>query len=451
MRRLVRLTIIQKMLLGYAPLVLLLFLLAVFALLSLNRLNQLNRSIVEIDVPVVEAADRLRDVLLDQDLYGRRYVILRDAALSEVFWRRSVEFSNLLRTIRGHRRAADPALDEISSLHSRFDKLFTAYFEIPAAGAAPAQDRALRETLRSLLDGIQERSSAFRADRDRKIFLGAAIGVQAFWVTAALCALGVVVGGGVALFTARGIARSLRTLKSATQLVADGRFDQVPRLEGGEDLRDLSRAFEGMARKLKRMEATCLDANPLTRLPGGLAIENLLRRRMDLRWPMAFCLLDLDNFKAYGDRYGYARGSEVLRAVAKVIEEVVAQKGSEEDFLGHIGGDDFVLVTSPGRYEGLCSTIIERFDALAPQFYDEDDRDRGFIAGKTRQGEPTQFPLLSISIAVVTNPDFRFKDPLELGEVAAELKERAKSISGSVYVTDRQWRTAAERNGAAEG
>jgi GGDEF domain-containing protein len=195
-----------------------------------------------------------------------------------------------------------------------------------------------------------------------------------------------------------------------------------------------------MAKKLKRMEATCLDANPLTRLPGGMAIESLLRRRLERRWPLAFCLLDLDNFKAFGDKYGYARGSEVLVALAKIIEEVVAKKGSDADFLGHIGGDDFVLITTPGRYEGLCSTIIERFDALVPEFYDPEDRDRGFITGKTRQGHPAEFPLLSISIAVVTNPDFRFKDPIELGEVAAQLKDRAKSISGSVYVTDGEWR-----------
>lgn len=444
MRRPLRLSIAQKMLLGYAPLVFLLFALSAFALVSLNRFNGLARSIVGVDVPVGEAVENLSEVLLAQDLYGRRFLILRDQGLVEVFWRRSAEFDNLLRDVRLRLRVSDPSLESLGALHRRFDLLFAEAFNNKEGGLSEGRNRELREVQQELTDALRARETLHRKNRDAKLLLGAAIGDRAFAVTAALCGLGLIVGVGAALWVARGISGSLRTLKQATRLVADRRFDQLPPVEGTDELAELFRSFEGMARQLKRLEETCLDANPLTRLPGGMAIENLLRRRLVQRWPLAFCLLDLDNFKAYGDKYGYARGSEVLVAVAKLLEQVVARIGAEQDFVGHIGGDDFVLVTTTGRYEGLCRAVIEGFDSVAPTFYDRDDRDRGYIEGKTRQGESARFPLMTISIAVVTNPEFRLKDPLELGAMAAHLKERAKEIPGSVFVVEGSWEEHAE-------
>ncbi len=82
-------------------------------------------------------------------------------------------------------------------------------------------------------------------------------------------------------------------------------------------------AFLAMGKRLRKLEEMYLDASPLTRLPGGIAIENVLKKRIDSSQPIAFCVLDLDNFKAFNDRYGYANGSEVIKETAKIIENVV--------------------------------------------------------------------------------------------------------------------------------
>lgn len=212
----------------------------------------------------------------------------------------------------------------------------------------------------------------------------------------------------------------------------------VPDLKNKDELGDLARAFTDMAKRLKKLEEMYLDASPLTRLPGGVAIENVLRKRINSKAPLAFCLVDMDNFKAFNDRYGYARGSEVIKALGNIIEKVVRTYGREEDFIGHIGGDDFVIITVPERYSKICNDIISEFDRTIVNFYDPDDRKRGYIMGKTRQGIEMKFPILTISIAVVTNQQRELVDPVQVGEIAAELKEYAKSIAGSVYVVDKR-------------
>ena len=181
-----------------------------------------------------------------------------------------------------------------------------------------------------------------------------------------------------------------------------------------------------------------LDASPLTRLPGGEAIENVLKRMLNAGVPLAFCLLDMDSFKAFNDCYGYARGSEAIKATARIIEEVVAEVGIDEDFVGHIGGDDFVVITSPDRYPAISSAIIERFDKMIVDFYDPEDRDRGGITGSNRQGQEMKFPIMTISIAVVSNQYRELKNPIQVGKIAAELKEHAKSIHGSVCLVDQR-------------
>ncbi|NIU12666.1 MAG: GGDEF domain-containing protein [candidate division Zixibacteria bacterium] len=179
-----------------------------------------------------------------------------------------------------------------------------------------------------------------------------------------------------------------------------------------------------------------LDASPLTHLPGGIAIENVLKKRIASAHEIAFCLLDIDNFKAYNDRYGYARGSDLIRALGELIEREMQEHGSHSDFIGHVGGDDFVIISTPDNFTDICTSIIAGFDALVPDFYDPKDRERGYIRGKTRQGEEITFPLATLSIAVVTNTNRNITSHLQIGEIASELKEYAKSLPGSIYVVD---------------
>ena len=181
-----------------------------------------------------------------------------------------------------------------------------------------------------------------------------------------------------------------------------------------------------------------LDASPLTRLPGGIAIENVLKKRLESNHPLAFCVLDLDNFKAFNDRYGYANGSEVIKETARIIENAVKAKGTSDDFIGHVGGDDFVVITTPAHMREISGEIIAQFDSRIPSFYSAEDRARGHILGKTRQGIEMQFPIMTISIAIVTNERRKITDPLEASEIAAELKDYAKTIPKSVFVVDKR-------------
>jgi diguanylate cyclase (GGDEF)-like protein len=181
-----------------------------------------------------------------------------------------------------------------------------------------------------------------------------------------------------------------------------------------------------------------LDTSPLTRLPGGTTIGQVMEKRIEAEMDIAFCLMDIDNFKAYNDNYGYAKGNEVIQSAADVITQAVADYGCEEDFIGHIGGDDYVVITTPDKCEKICQAVTEYFDKAIPGFYNSKDRKRGYIEGENRQGDEMLFPLASISIAVVTNYEKKLTNHIEFGEAAAELKEEAKSMTGSVYVVDQR-------------
>jgi diguanylate cyclase (GGDEF)-like protein len=177
-------------------------------------------------------------------------------------------------------------------------------------------------------------------------------------------------------------------------------------------------------------------ANPSTRLPGNVAIERAIRRRIENNLPFAVCYSDLDNFKAYNDTYGFLKGDAVIHQTAHVLLAAVEQEGNQDDFVGHIGGDDFVVITTPDRAEQVCARAIEAFDALAPLFYDAETRARGHIDAHDRQGRPTRFPLVSLSIAVVSNAQRAILHLAEVAQRSVELKKRAKEIVGSTYVME---------------
>ena len=117
---------------------------------------------------------------------------------------------------------------------------------------------------------------------------------------------------------------------------------------------------------------------------------------------------------------------------------MVRSKGVSDDFIGHVGGDDFVVITIPKIMREIAGEIISQFDRRIPEFYDRKDRERGSILGKTRQGIEMEFPIMSISIAIVTNENRQLTNPLEASELAAELKDYAKTIPKSVFVVDKR-------------
>jgi diguanylate cyclase (GGDEF)-like protein len=234
------------------------------------------------------------------------------------------------------------------------------------------------------------------------------------------------------------ISSSLHKLKEATERIAEGNFDYDPEIKTRDEIGSLADAFLSMGKRLRKLEEMYLDASPLTRLPGGIAIENVLKKRIDSSLPIAFCVLDIDNFKAFNDRYGYASGSEVIKETARIIENAVKTKGTADDFIGHVGGDDYVVITTPSHMRELSREIISQFDQRIRGFYEPEDREKGYIFGKTRQGVEMHFPLMTISIAIVTNEQRHLSSPLEASEIAAELKDYAKTILKSVFVVDKR-------------
>lgn len=188
---------------------------------------------------------------------------------------------------------------------------------------------------------------------------------------------------------------------------------------------------------LRRTEKN-IEANPLTRLPGNISILNELGRRIEDKSPFAVCYLDLDKFKSFNDKYGFEHGDEVIRETARILIRTVKELGDKDDFIGHIGGDDFVIVTRPVTADKLCEKIIADFDATIPSFYNETDRKNGYVMAHDRQGKSRKIPLMSISIGVVTNESRKIEHVAEIGEIGAELKSYAKKVGKSNYIKDKR-------------
>lgn len=180
-----------------------------------------------------------------------------------------------------------------------------------------------------------------------------------------------------------------------------------------------------------------LDANPLTRLPGNLAIESRVERAVADGRPLAVLYVDLNQFKAYNDAYGYEEGDRVIKATARVLVDQL-RAGAGASFVGHIGGDDFIVLSTPDNMESLAKKICEAFDRVSPSFYSEADRARGAIVAKDRQGNTREFPLLSVAIGICHNRDRKLTGFAQIAHLGAELKKVAKGKSGSAYVVDRR-------------
>lgn len=175
-------------------------------------------------------------------------------------------------------------------------------------------------------------------------------------------------------------------------------------------------------------------SSPTTRLPGGIAIEREIARRIAAAKPFSLCYLDLDHLKAFNDHYGYAKADGVIRQTGDLLRDVLATSGGRGDFLGHIAGDDFVFIVDPGRVDTICQAIVAGFDRVIPLYYTRRDRERGYIRAEDRYGKLRHFPIMSVSIAVVTDTGSEFTSHSALASVAAELKKRAKSVEGSCVI-----------------
>jgi GGDEF domain-containing protein len=178
--------------------------------------------------------------------------------------------------------------------------------------------------------------------------------------------------------------------------------------------------------------------HPSTRLPGTTEIERNIRTRLDANEPFAVCYADLDHFKEFNDRYSYYEGDRVILILSRILRDVARGLCPHDGFVGHIGGDDFIMILPLSQVQEVCGEIIWVFDTLMPMQYNEQDRKAGYFFGKDRRGHLHRVSLMTLSIGIVTSQHRRFTHPAQVSELASEMKMYAKSLPGSVFVVDRR-------------
>jgi len=187
---------------------------------------------------------------------------------------------------------------------------------------------------------------------------------------------------------------------------------------------------------LKR-SAELMDSSPLTGLPGNHAIGQELARRLELGEPMAVVYSDLNEFKAFNDRYGFVKGDEVINMLAECLQTALREHAPETGFVGHIGGDDFMTVCAPDEMPLVCERVIELFDGQIRSLYDPVEAERGYIEVEDRRGEPQKFRIMTVSMGVASTSRRDFADYRELVQVATEMKNYVKrNRHSSAYAVD---------------
>jgi diguanylate cyclase (GGDEF)-like protein len=243
------------------------------------------------------------------------------------------------------------------------------------------------------------------------------------------------------------------------RLRADGRTSDIPvimvtaKAQAADKVSGLAEGADDYVTKpfdpdelIARVQATLRrsqqmrSVSPLSGLPGNSRIQLELERRVREDPPFALLYADLNQFKAYNDHFGFSQGDEVLKGLAGVVDAVARELGGPDAFVGHIGGDDFVVICGAAAGEAVAAEICRRFDELVPTFYPPEERARGYIEANDRQGRLTRFPLVSVSIGIAHDQVREFAHPGEPVSIATEMKSYAKSTSdgSSNFEVDRR-------------
>ncbi len=438
------LTISRKLLFGYLFMALLTVVAGVYALFSLQRLADGAYNITSHHYILMESSKKMMDILLAQEAAEKKYLILKDPALQEIFLQRSEEFQAELSRVRALKldRKGKLVVKNLDKLHRKSQDLFVQEVRLIQEGLLPDAQKISDTDGKSVIDEMAMTLRDIQKNTNQAISgemtLMAGQGKTAVNITLALCVLSLVLGITLALIITRNISKPLKQLEKATRLIAEGNLDHTIEARRDDEIGALANSFAHMTERLRELEALHLDASPLTGLPGNLAIENKIQELLAAGRMFSLCHVDLDNFKPFADKYGYAWGSEVIKEVASLLQMYIREALSRDIFLGHIGGDDYVLMGDPSSIEVICKKLVADFEQHIHGFYAEEDAQNGYFIGKNRQGIIQKYPLITVTAAIVTDDGTRFKNPLDMARVAAELKEYAKMLPGSNYVTERE-------------
>ncbi|MGH2827812.1 MAG: GGDEF domain-containing response regulator [Actinomycetota bacterium] len=178
--------------------------------------------------------------------------------------------------------------------------------------------------------------------------------------------------------------------------------------------------------------------NPLTQLPGNVQVGEAVGERVDSGEQFALMYVDLDNFKAFNDHYGFLRGDEAIKLLSSCVRRALEPRPGDKTFLGHIGGDDFVILVDPEIAESVAKTVCELWDSGAPELYDAGDAERGHIEVADRRNQVSRFPIMTVSIGISTNVLRTIDSQWLAVEIATEMKQFAKQDSGSSFAVDRR-------------
>jgi GGDEF domain-containing protein len=434
-----KLTISRKMLMSYLAMAAIAIIASVYAIYSLQNLNELAYTIIDQDFFVTDISKNMVDTLVAQEAAEKKYLILKDQSIAELFWSRSEEFNNSLKnSIKINIPGISATLSRLLILHNRYDELFRQEMELiqdnRVEEAVKLSETESQKTIEEIATSLREIRMKAEENIDTRMNLIKMRGIQASRMTITLTVISLLVGLALALIITYTISKPLKELEKATGLIAEGQFDYNLNINRKDEIGSLAEAFGFMTERLKVLETLLLDASPLTGLPGNLAIEKEIERRFTKKKQFSLCHVDLDNFKPFADKYGYAWGSEVIKEVGNILISHVPMTENGGDFVGHVGGDDFIIISDPGKTDQMCQKIVDEFDRRIVRFYSEKDRQKGFIIGKDRQGNQQRFPLITVTIAIVTDDGTHYQGPLEMAQKAAELKEYAKTLPGSNYV-----------------
>jgi diguanylate cyclase (GGDEF)-like protein len=181
-----------------------------------------------------------------------------------------------------------------------------------------------------------------------------------------------------------------------------------------------------------------MGLNPLTQLPGNLQIDEEINKRISDQTRFAIGYVDLDHFKEFNDTFGFSEGDKAIRLTAEILYRAILKYGNKNDFLGHVGGDDFIFITTPDRVEIICEWIVKTADLNFKKLFPAKIQKEGYYTAKNRKGVTERIPILTLSIAVVHNGNKTFGSLAEIASTASEIKKKAKSIAGNSYYIDRR-------------